>query len=229
MCAGRADNRRNPRNDPTVSRGSARAIVVICEGASEIGLLRGLDQYRWTVPKPSLAAMGVALVNGNEINQVFQRANAFRALGYRAAVLRDDDVQPAVEPVERFLADAAKVTAWRAGRTLEDELFLSLSDNAVLKLLALAVNLHGEEMVDAHIRSASNGSATLANCQASVTAELRANLGKAARSKKAGWYKSVTWMEQVARDIVAPDLNGCDPAFAQIVYDLFTWMENGGA
>ena len=204
-------------------------IVIVCEGASEVGLLRGLDQYRWTVPRPSLAAMGVALVDGNGADQVFRRAQVFQSLDYRAAVLRDDDVKPTPELEEAFSAAGGRMTAWRDGRTLEDELFLSLSDAAVVKLLALAVDLWDEDIVDAHIRSASNGSCTLAHCRDPIAAALRPVLGRASRTRKAGWFKSVSAMEQVGRDIVAPDLAGCDPAFARMIDDLFTWMENGGA
>jgi hypothetical protein len=204
-------------------------IVVVCEGASEVGLLRGLDQYRWMVTNPSLAAMGVALVDGNGIAQIFKRAEVFQSLGYRTAVLRDDDVKPPPALEETFIGKAGKVTAWREGLTLEDELFLSLSDNAVSELLAVALDLHGDELVDSNIKSASTGTLSLADCQAGITPEVRTILGKASRTKKAGWYKSVTWMEQVSRDIVGPDLTSCDPAFARAICDIFRWMENGGA
>jgi hypothetical protein len=201
--------------------------VVVCEGASEVGLLRGLDQYRWTIPKPSLAAMGAALVDGAGADQVFKRAKAFQALGYRTAVLRDDDVKPTPALEQEFTAASGKVTAWRDGRTLEDELFLSLSDAAVGRLIDYAVDLHGEDLVDAHIRSASNGAASLTACRLGLTPGVRGLLGKASRTRKAGWFKSVTWMEQVARDVVAPDLTECDQAFAGAIYGLFEWMENG--
>jgi putative ATP-dependent endonuclease of OLD family len=203
-------------------------LVVVCEGASEVGLLRGLDQYRWGVHRPSLAAMGVALVDGNGIDQVFKRAQVFANLGYLVAVVRDDDVKPAVEAQDAFAKVRGKITAWREGRALEDELFLSLSDAAIKQLLEYAVELHGDELVDAHIRSASAGKSTLAACKADLTLEVRALLGVASRTKKAGWFKSVTWMEHAAREIVAPDLNNCDKEFSRVIYDLFRWMENGG-
>ncbi len=202
--------------------------VVVCEGASEVGLLRGIDQYHWTNGQPSLSALGVALVDGNGVDQVFKRGQVFRNLGYRTAVLRDDDIKPTPELEDEFKKNGGKVTCWREGRTLEDELFLSLSDEAVTKLLAHAVELHDEELVDAHIRSASQGAHTLASCQAGISAKTRAVLGKASRSKKAGWFKSVTWMETVARDIVAPDLEACDEGFAEKLRDLFQWMADGG-
>jgi putative ATP-dependent endonuclease of OLD family len=202
--------------------------VVVCEGASEVGLLRGLDQFRWSIPMPSLAAMGAALVDGNGIGKVFMRANVFQSLGYRVAVLRDDDVKPASGVEEAFAAEGGKITAWRDGRALEDELFLSLSDAAVSNLLDFAIDLHGEGLIDEHIKSASNGSLSLAASRAGLTEGVRGLLGRASRTRKAGWYKSVTWMEQVAREIVAPDLPNCDPEFARIIYEIFAWMENGG-
>lgn len=202
--------------------------VVVCEGASEVGLLRGLDQHRWAKGQTSLSALGVALIDGNGTDQVFKRGQVFRGLGYRTSVLRDDDVKPTPELEAAFKDNDGKVVCWRDGRTLEDELFLSLSDAAILKLLAMAVDLHGEDLIDAHIRTASHGAHTLVSCQAEVTDESCKVLGKASRTKKAGWFKSVTWMEAVARDIVGPNLDDCDPDFAASVKDLFEWLEDGG-
>jgi putative ATP-dependent endonuclease of OLD family len=202
--------------------------VLVCEGASEVGLLRGIDQYHWKNGQPSLSAMGVALVDGNGADQVFKRGQVFRSLGYRTAVLRDDDVKPTPELEDEFKKNSGKVSCWREGRTLEDELFLSLSEGASAKLLAQAVELHGEELIDANIRSASQGAHTLASCRAGISAENRVVLGKASRPKKAGWFKSVTWMETVARDIVAPDLAGCEKGFAEKLRDLFQWIADGG-
>lgn len=201
--------------------------IVVCEGASEVGLMRGLDQHRWTGGKISLSALGVALVDGNGTDQVFKRGQVFRGLGYRTAVLRDDDVKPTPELEAAFKANDGKVVRWRDGKTLEDELFQSLSDAAVLRMLAKAVDLHGEELIDAHLRTASNGGHTLASCQAEVSDESREILGEASRTKKAGWFKSVTWMEAIARDIVGPDLDDCDTDFAARVSDLFGWLEDG--
>jgi predicted ATPase len=202
--------------------------VVVCEGASEVGLLRGIDQHHWTNGRPSLSALGVALVDGNGTDQVFKRAQVFRRLGYRTAVVRDDDVKPTPELEDQFKKEGGKVSCWREGRTLEDELFLSLSNEAVDKMLSRAVEIHGEELVDANVRSASQGAYTLASCRDGISAENRTVLGKASRSKKAGWFKSVTWMEAVARDIVAPDLESCDDGFAEKLRDLFQWIADGG-
>lgn len=202
--------------------------VIVCEGASEIGLLRGLDKYRTRQDKPSIGALGVALVDGAGAEQLYKRAIAFHTLGYRTSVLRDNDTQPMPDLENAFRDGGGKVVAWRTGRALEDELFQSLSEDGVKKLIERAIELNNEALVDDHIKSVSAGKLNLVVCQAKLTEEVRTVLGKASRTKKAGWFKSVTWMESVACDIVGPDLEHADADFRALIEDIFKWTSNGG-
>jgi putative ATP-dependent endonuclease of the OLD family len=61
-----------------------------------------------------------------------------------------------------------------------------------------------------------------------ISARSRAILGEAARTRRAGWFKSVSWMEGVARDIVGPDLDDADPDFVALIDELFEWAGDGG-
>jgi putative ATP-dependent endonuclease of the OLD family len=191
--------------------------TVVCEGASEVGFLRGLDQFYVQSGYLSIQAAGTALVDAGGGNNIYKRVTALASLGYRVAVFRDDDAKPNEEDETAFLAGGGTLTVWRSGRTLEDELFLSLSDDGVIKLLTRAIELHGEETVEQHIRSASGGALGLADCPLQITPEIRKLLGKASRTRKAGWFKSVTWMEDATRDIYAPDKRNADPNFNAIV------------
>ena len=209
--------------------------VIICEGASEVGLIRGLDQYRTANDQNSISALGSALVDcgGGNANRPFTRAEAFDALGYRTAIVRDDDRKPDAVVEAAFVAGGGKVIAWQDGRALEDELFLSLTDDGVDELINYAVELHGEDLVNEHIKSASGNAKDLDGIRAEsqlngISDESRAVLGKAARTRKAGWFKSVTWMEEVARDIVGPDLADADAGFTALVDEIFAWASNGG-
>lgn len=196
--------------------------VLICEGASEVGLLRGLDQFYVANNFLSMAAEGVALVDAGGCDNIYRRANAFAALEYDVAVLRDDDKQPLAATEQTFTAGGRPVFCWRPGRALEDELFASLSDLAVGRLLERAVALHGEEKVNANIGSASNGQLNLDGCRGSVDAASRTALALAAR--RSGWFKSVTWMEEVGRDIVGPDLANADAVFRGQVEAVVRWI-----
>jgi hypothetical protein len=146
-------------------------------------------------------------------------------------VLRDDDKQPTEGVEHAFQAAGGKVIAWRDGRALEDELFLSLTDEALGKLIDHAIELHGENLINDHIKSVSGNARNLSAIQADAgrvgySLGDRAILGRAARTRKAGWFKSVTAMEEAGRTIVGPDLAGADAGFRAIVESIFVWAAN---
>lgn len=208
--------------------------VVICEGASEVGLVRGIDQFRVASGQTSIGALGAALVDcgGGGPDQPFERAAAFHALGYRVAVIRDDDKPPTEATENAFKAAGGHVAKWGAGRALEQELFLSLNEAGVTALLAKAIELHGEALVDQHIKSASGGTVSLLDIQTAtlidgISVQQREILGVAAKSKSAAWFKSVSLMEAVALEIVAPNLANSSAEFLAEVNGIFAWAENG--
>lgn len=201
--------------------------IVVCEGASEVGLLRGMDLHRAAQGLRSLTASGVAWVDAKGVNQIYGRANAFRSLGYRVAVLRDDDAQPEAADEENFIAGGGALFKWRPGCALEDELFRGLGDQGAQKLLGRAVELLDADLVGEHIQSASGGQHTYAACVFGLSAELRSTLGAAARSKRGSWFKSVTKMEDVTRDILLPHLADADETLRGTISGLEAWMVRG--
>jgi putative ATP-dependent endonuclease of OLD family len=209
--------------------------VVVCEGASEVGLLRGLDQHRSANGFESISAAGTSLVDcgGGGPDRALMRAGTFQALGYRTAIVRDDDIKPTEAVEAAFKAAGGKVFAWCDGCALEDDLFVSLTDDAVDALIDYAIALNGDAFVNDHIKSASGNAKDLAAIQSEslidgISVESRDILGNAARSKKAGWFKSVTWMEEVGREIVGPDLENADEGFRTLVGAIFDWAGDGG-
>jgi hypothetical protein len=201
--------------------------VIVCEGASEVGLLRGLDQFRASRGKISMGAIGVALVDAGGVTNLYTRANAFSGLGYRVTVLRDDDQEPNKRLEGDFIKLKGPIFKWRTGRCLEEELFNSMPDKAVTKLLDFAIELHGESLIDDHIKSKSGGKSTLNSCKGKTTEELRKVLSSASVTKSASWFKSVGAMEHIGRSIVAPSLAESDAGFRTIVKDVFGWIKNG--
>ncbi len=206
------------------------ASVIVCEGASEVGLLRGLDQSRTASGDVSIAACGVALVDGKGVDKLIPLAMSFHRLGYRVAVLRDDDKAPAAEAEKAFTKAGNALFKWRQGRALEDELFCSLSDTAIGKMLDYAVDLHGDSLIDDHIRTATKNSKDLEAVRLDliidgISEDTRVPIGKVARTKS-GWFKTVSCMEELAREIVAPDLKQADADFRKIIEDVFAWASH---
>jgi putative ATP-dependent endonuclease of the OLD family len=105
-------------------------LILVGEGATEVGFVRGIDLHRVAAGDSSITANGVALVDrrGGEAERCFTRAAVFQKLGYRAAILRDNDKAVAREVQEDFTNRDGTLIAWRDGRAIEDELFLSLTE-----------------------------------------------------------------------------------------------------
>lgn len=210
--------------------------VIVCEGATEVGFLRGLDQYFEGQAQVSIAAHGIALVDagGGGPNDAYNRATPMRSLGYRTAILRDDDQKPTADIQKAFVDSGGAVFTWRHDRCLEAELFMSLSDDAVGKLIELAVELHGEDVVGGHIQSRATNRETLEDMQNQAlidgyNVDMRTVLAQASSIRKKGWFKQLSWMEQAAREIIGPDLPNADAAFKSAVEIVFGWAGNAGA
>jgi len=200
--------------------------VIVCEGATEHGLLRGLDHYCVANGKVSFTAKNAAIIDGGGEN-VFRRARAFQFLGYRTAVLHDNDKIPTPDIKAEFETAGGPTYAWRPGCALEEELFLALPEPAVQKMLEYAVSRRGEKAIDDQIRSASGAKHSLATCQANLTTEARTLLGKVSKAKTSGWYKTLSDMEAVARDIVGPGAKGADASLISPINGLLGWISDG--
>jgi hypothetical protein len=204
--------------------------VVVCEGASEVGLARGLDQFWVGQGRPSFFALGGAYVDvgGSNPDRCFTRGTALLRLGYRVLVFVDADKPPTPDVVAAYQALGGQTLTWRAGRTLEDELFRSLGDGAIDALLEKAIEVVGRDLVEAHIASKSNGQRTLNAVEldrlleghSDATKEL---LGTASRIRGAGWFKSLSTYQEVAMNIVGPNLATAEAGFQAIVEQLCAW------
>ena len=98
--------------------------VLVCEGATEVGFVRGIDQWCDDQGMRSLHAAGACLVDGGGGGeQMLKRAQAFLTLGYRTALLRDDDKRPPEEKEASFQMDGGHVLKWRDGKKIEVEIF----------------------------------------------------------------------------------------------------------
>lgn len=204
--------------------------VIVCEGASEVGLARGLDQFWAAQGAPSFFALGGAYVDvgGSNPDRCFTRGAALLRLGYRVLVLVDADKDPTPDVVAAYQALGGQTLTWRAGRALEDELFRSLGDDAIDALLEKAIEVVGRDLVEAHIASKSNRQRTLNAVEldrlleghSAATKEL---LGAASRIRGAGWFKSLSTYQEVALNIVGPNLATAEAGFQAIVEQLRAW------
>jgi hypothetical protein len=218
------------------AQGTARATpeallaktVILCEGASEVGLVRGLDMYWWEHGHASLLSAGAIAVSvgGGSPEKGFLRGQALRALGYRTIVLVDNDKPTSSAIIAAHQAVGGRHIQWEANRATEHELFLSLGDGAVRQLLERAVEVRGRASVADSIRSRSQQQRTLDQIEresyvGGFDAALRQFLGEVAH--KSEWFKQQGIFEAIAREIVGPSFGQTSPSFQQHMNHLFGW------
>jgi putative ATP-dependent endonuclease of OLD family len=204
--------------------------VLVCEGATETGLIRGLDQWRTESAKQSISALGASLVDAGGVSKVVEKAQAFLSLGYRTALLRDSDVDPAPGTEEAFTKGGGRAFAWNGAVTLEQVLFENLAKSDAFKLLRFAKEHSSTEVITSQIAQFSGNKITLKQIIeeakiADLSPDSRAALGMAANKGK--WFKTVSLMEEAARTIVGPGLANANKDLTTLIDACFEWMGDG--
>lgn len=206
--------------------------VLICEGATEVGFVRGLDQHCQNHGKPSLHAMGVALVDcdGGDADRPYRLGIAFQSLEYRVGVFRDDDLARNGLHQQTFEQRQGETFTWAANQDIETALMLNGNDAVLLKLVDYAVQVHDAQLINDHIGSASGGTHNLQSVRAvlagpaPIGAADRQMLGRAAGGKR-GWFKTLRHMEAAALQIIGPDFSSFSSDFQARVNRLMAWVQ----
>lgn len=200
--------------------------VVVCEGATEVGFVRGFDDHQVSKGKDPLSYHGVALMDARGASKIKDLAKAFKSLGYDVSVLADADAE------DQFSTpDAAELTTlgvpvhvWSDKHSLEERAFQDIPWESVLVSLKLAQNELGypvHDQVRARVQEALDPDLE----KWPESTKLRTTIGVTA--KKAGWFKDTTRGDQWFK-AVRPAFN--DAAFlkkdlAVKLESLWTWAE----
>ena len=207
--------------------------VIVCEGASEVGLIRGLDFCFTSTGVLSLQAAGAALVDakGGSPDKCLQRAVEFCKLGYRVIAFIDNDKTPTESELQALHNNGGIIATWSIGMALEDVLFQTMPAEGVEGLIDKAREFVGDAYMDENLRLSGATGITIACIEARRTdqgdypVDHRTQLGKAARlnTKKGsrGWFKTVGKMEDVALNILGPHYKACSVEFTVVIDRIF--------
>jgi predicted ATP-dependent endonuclease of OLD family len=102
--------------------------VVVCEGATEVGFLRGFDDYQVENNKEPFSFHGVALLDARGASKVKALAKAFKSLRYDVAVLADSDAEEQFSPDDEaeLIELGIPVHVWSEKLSLEERAFQDL-------------------------------------------------------------------------------------------------------
>lgn len=201
------------------------AAVLVCEGATEKGLMRGLDLFWSDEGEYSFGFLGISLVDGGGTPKAQQAAVSFLEAGFQVALLRDSD-KTSPENEQKLTDRGAPIFCWRDGYATENELFDSLPLRALPLLLQLADQHHTPQVVDSNLAGHALSKAAIEELRR-VPADIhREVLAKAARS--GSWFKRMDFGEEVGRTIVGPFYSELTGALQTTIMEVWHWTRKFG-
>ena len=177
--------------------------VVVCEGATEVGFLRGLDDY-WVTSedKDSFAYRGVALFDATGASKIKEIAETIKALGYDVAVLADSDeaVQFSDVHAQELRNVNITVAKWDDALSIEERVFTDLPWEGVMSSFDAARGIWNDDASLLNQVQTQFGQGFDPNFATwADTPQLRTALGRAA--KASNWFKRQSWGREWAAAI----------------------------
>lgn len=202
--------------------------VVVCEGATEVGFVRGFDDHQVGKGKDPLSYHGVELLDARGAKNIKGLAKAFKALGYEVTVLADADSPENFSPADEaeLVKLGVPVVAWENELSLEERAMKDLPWGAVLASVQLAQTEFAHPVRD-QVYSRLVAKIELAQeVEKWVESEnLRTAIGLAA--KKSEWFKNISkgdrWFSAAAPNFEDADFAKKDLSVK--LNKLWAWIE----
>lgn len=197
--------------------------IIVCEGKTEQGILRGLDNKWQDDEKQGMWSYGVVSVNGGG-DDSFNIAKRFNSLKYQVLWWGDSDVKDHDAKKEELKKVNIPIIQWDGVSNLEERLFIDLPWDGVQELIALGIELYGEQSILDQVKNIeSNISSNINDWNDSQN--IRKALGKTAH--KNDWFKNISYAEKVG-NIVANHLSKVkDTDLNKKIGILRSWIETG--
>jgi putative ATP-dependent endonuclease of OLD family len=182
--------------------------VLVGEGKTECGLMRGLDDLWSQSGLESFALRGVIPINGEGVPKALTIAMHLLELGYDVFALLDSDQPPSEESLNELKARGGVLAIWPDACSTEERMFKDVPWTAVRQLVALADECEPEGSVLAviNVECKAANLPELIDLSLPATTEsdaLRVVLGKAAKStekkRRHGWFKDIDRAERMAK------------------------------
>ncbi|MCE9858187.1 ATP-dependent nuclease [Raoultella planticola] len=202
--------------------------VIVGEGGTEVGFIRGLDLYRQSRGRTGFQDQGAFATDGAGGEKYFKRAEVFARLGYRTALLKDSDIisQAHRQKTEDCRASGVTIFEWGNGFSTEGALLTWCPVETIRDIVLLAAALNSQQQVDQHIQNCSQGAYNFEACTGEPTEEMRAPVARAAGNY--GWFKTIGKAEDLAENIVGPAFVNFSQPFKAIIRDLLRWAAEDG-
>ena len=182
--------------------------IVVCEGKTEVGLLRAFDSYLVKKGIGRLAYYGVTAIPGGGGDNFFQLALLLLGCGYDVAILMDSDIPEEESQKQMIKKMGIPIFDWEQGFAIEEQIFKDVSLECVDDLLAIAIEEHSFDKVVSNFNNFFKPDELpycvkdeIITVNRDISTAERIKIGSVAKHKKSEWYKNISKGEMIGKRI----------------------------
>ena len=205
--------------------------IIVCEGKTEIGLLRSYDQFLFKNLGTRLAYYGVGTAYGGGGDKFFKLAKLLKKCGYDVSILMDSDIGDEEASKLEVEEQGIRVFSWESGFSIEEQIFHDFSIETAERLIQIAV----EEKSYDHVIKKLNDTFTegkkiyriensTIKLQDDASIKDLTAIGTIAKDKRCGWFKRIGSGQRVGYSVFE-DFDGLeDCGFKHTINALKNWV-----
>lgn len=201
--------------------------IIVCEGATEAGFARGLDNYWIACQSNSFSFQGVTIIDSGGAKKIKDLASGLKSLHYDIAVIVDGDSPEnfSSQDTEDLKKQGIEVIMWANEISLEQQVMLDLPWEYVCKCVKLAQIEFNKPVYD-NIHSHLSGMQSMNINEWQDSIECRKAIGYAA--KKSSWFKDISrgelWVAEISPAFAMQDIQKTDLNLG--IVRLRKWVDN---
>ena len=161
--------------------------IIVCEGATEVGICRAINDFRISKGQASHASLGIRLADGTGANYV-KYCKDFSKAGFSVCAFCDSDDTDINEKKTELTECGVKIVDCELGNAIEQQLFDDLPVGGVKELLDYAIEEKSEESIKTSIKN-QNNNALSDNWYENDIETMRMAIGKASILSTKAWFK----------------------------------------
>jgi len=196
--------------------------ILVCEGATEVGICRSLNNHRIDLKKENFAINGIGIVDGSGSSFV-KYCKDFKNAGYDVCAFCDSDDNGINKKKKELESLGIKVVDCDDDFAIEQQIFCDLPWEANQKLIDYVVADRSANILIDGLKNVYSKEISK-NCQFEDTKEIRDGLGKSA--KKYDWFKNINHGEFLGRVWFEHLANIKDKKLANQYNELIKWIDN---
>lgn len=220
--------------------------LIVCEGKTEVGLLRALDKKLFERIGKGFAYEGVGYALGGGGSKSFKLARLLNRCGYRCCILMDSDLTEEDNEKREVEQIGIEVFSWEEGNSVEEQFFKDATVSCAEQLLEYAVELKGIQAIETQLNNrfkieerffkVENGKVSLCGDNNGVVSqEFLRNIGTVAKGKikrdrkekketEGGWFKRIDFGQEVGNIIFSSDSQmRSESYFNSVIARLLKW------